>query len=144
MHSGNPYVVPCFPGNASMSDVKYTCYFFFFGHTVSQAELPLSGIKSTPSAVEAWSLNHRITREVSAIGFWWIQFIGLRKHSSISALLRVFLGFPVGSAVTKPAMPKRQVWPRGWEDPLGESMAPHSSILAWRIHGQRSLVGYSP
>ena len=23
-------------------------------------------------------------------------------------------------------------------------MAAHSSILAWRIHGQRSLVGYSP
>ena len=23
-------------------------------------------------------------------------------------------------------------------------MAIHSSILAWRIHGQRSLVGYSP
>ena len=23
-------------------------------------------------------------------------------------------------------------------------MVTHSSILAWRIHGQRSLVGYSP
>ena len=23
-------------------------------------------------------------------------------------------------------------------------MAAHLSILAWRIHGQRSLVGYSP
>ena len=30
------------------------------------------------------------------------------------------------------------------EDPLEEGMATHSSILAWRIHGQRSLVGYSP
>ena len=29
----------------------------------------------------------------------------------------------------------------GWEDPLEEGMATHSSILAWRIHGQRSLVG---
>ena len=32
----------------------------------------------------------------------------------------------------------------GWEDPLEKEMAKHSSILAWRIHGQRSLVGYSP
>ena len=24
------------------------------------------------------------------------------------------------------------------------SVATHSSILAWEIHGQRSLVGYSP
>ena len=30
------------------------------------------------------------------------------------------------------------------EDPLEEGMATHSSILAWRIHGQRSLAGYSP
>ena len=32
----------------------------------------------------------------------------------------------------------------GWEDPLEEGMATHSSILAWRTHGQRSLAGYSP
>ena len=32
----------------------------------------------------------------------------------------------------------------GWEEPLKEEMETYSSILAWRIHGQRSLVGYSP
>ena len=32
----------------------------------------------------------------------------------------------------------------GWEDALEEEMATHSSILAWKIHGQRTLVGYSP
>ena len=32
----------------------------------------------------------------------------------------------------------------GQEDPLEEEMATHSSILDWRIHGQRSLVSYSP
>ena len=31
----------------------------------------------------------------------------------------------------------------GWKDPLEEGMATHSSILAWRIPGQRSVVGYS-
>ena len=31
----------------------------------------------------------------------------------------------------------------GQEDPLEKGMATHSSILAWRIHGQRSLEGYS-
>ena len=31
----------------------------------------------------------------------------------------------------------------GSGDPLEEGMATHSSILAWRAHGQRSLVGYS-
>ena len=32
----------------------------------------------------------------------------------------------------------------GWEDPLEKEMAIHSSILAWKSHGWRSLVGYSP
>ena len=30
----------------------------------------------------------------------------------------------------------------GQEDPLEEGMATHSSVLAWRIHGQRSLAGH--
>ena len=36
-----------------------------------------------------------------------------------------------------------QVRSLGWEDPLQEEMANHSSILARKI-GQRNLVGYSP
>ena len=32
-----------------------------------------------------------------------------------------------------PAMWETQVWSLGWEDPLEEEMAIHSSILAWRI-----------
>ena len=32
----------------------------------------------------------------------------------------------------------------GQEDPLEKEMASHSSILAWKIHGQRSLAGCSP
>ena len=37
-----------------------------------------------------------------------------------------------------------QVQSLGREDLLEEDIATYSSILAWRIHGQRSLVGYSP
>ena len=43
-------------------------------------------------------------------------------------------GFPSGSAVKNlPAVPKMQVRSLGWEDPLEEEMATHSSILAWGI-----------
>ena len=31
----------------------------------------------------------------------------------------------------------------GFEDFLEKEIATHSSIITWRIHGQRSLVGYS-
>ena len=37
-----------------------------------------------------------------------------------------------------------QVWSLSWEDTLEEGMATHYSILAWKSHGQRSLVSYSP
>ena len=30
-------------------------------------------------------------------------------------------------------MYETQIWSLGWEDPLEEGMATHSSILAWRI-----------
>ena len=43
-----------------------------------------------------------------------------------------------------PAMQETRIQSLGQEDPLEKEMATHSSILAWRIHGQRSLVGYSP
>ena len=41
-------------------------------------------------------------------------------------------------------MQEMQVQFLGWEHSLEEEMATHSSILAWEIHGQRRLVGYSP
>ena len=32
----------------------------------------------------------------------------------------------------------------GQEAPLEKEMATHSSILDWKVHGQRRLVGYHP
>jgi len=43
-----------------------------------------------------------------------------------------------------PAMWETQVQSLDWEDSLEKEMATHSSILAWRSHGCRNLVGYSP
>ena len=45
-----------------------------------------------------------------------------------------------------PTQEPQEMWVRslGWEDSLEEGMAAHSSILAWKSCGQRSLAGYSP
>jgi hypothetical protein len=46
------------------------------------------------------------------------------------------MGFPSGSVKNLPAMQEpqeTQVQSLGWKDPLGEKMATHSSILAWRV-----------
>ena len=52
---------------------------------------------------------------------------------------------PDGSAVTNPfTMQEAQVQSLGWEDPLEEGTATHSSILSQRIPLMRSLAGYNP
>ena len=43
-----------------------------------------------------------------------------------------------------PAMQETWVQSLGWEDPLQEGMATHSSILTREFHEQRKLVGCSP
>ena len=43
-----------------------------------------------------------------------------------------------------PTMWETQIESLGQEDLLEKEMATHSSILAWKIHGWRSLEGYSP
>ena len=41
-------------------------------------------------------------------------------------------------------MQETRVRSLGQEDPLEKEIAIHSSTIAWKIHGQRSLVGYNP
>ena len=45
-----------------------------------------------------------------------------------------------------PATEMQETWVQllGRENSLGKGMATHSSTLAWKIHGQRTLVDYSP
>ena len=43
-----------------------------------------------------------------------------------------------------PAMWETWVWSVGWEDPLEEGLATHSSILAWKIPWKKSLESSSP
>ena len=78
---------------------------------------------------------------------WWCCVYRLMSCSSclLGIALQGLSVFPGGSAVKNlPAMQETWVWSRGWENPLEEGMATHSSILAGESHGQRSLVGYSP
>ena len=60
---------------------------------------------------------------------------------SLSYFFQAFLGAHM--VKNPPAMPETPFRSLGQEDTLEEGMASHSSVLAWRTHGQRSLVGYS-
>ena len=52
------------------------------------------------------------------------------------------MGFSGASVVKEPACHHRtQIQSLDWEDPLEKERATHFSILAWKFHEQRSLVG---
>ena len=62
-----------------------------------------------------------------------------------------WLSFFPGSAIKNPLAMQKTIWNAktrfhflGHGNPLEKEMAIHSSLPAWKIHGQRSLVGYSP
>ena len=90
------------------------------------AELESGAPGKDPQASKAGTRNLRATRVLESCG-------NGKEH----------WGFPDGSAVKNPPamQEKQETWVRslGWKDPLEEAMATHSSILAWRIHGRRSL-----
>ena len=67
-------------------------------------------------------------------------------HTQLGKLKILHLASLVAQLVKNPpAMQETWVKFLGWEDPLEEGVATHSSILAWRIpHGQKSLMGCTP
>ena len=56
---------------------------------------------------------------------------------------KYFLGFPVAQLTKNlPTMRETWVWSLGWEDPLEEGKATHSSTLAWRIPWTVQSMGW--
>ena len=55
-------------------------------------------------------------------GPWWATVQGVAKSRTLAQMVKNLPGM-------------RETWVRflGWEDPLEEGMASHSSILAWRM-----------
>ena len=71
---------------------------------------------------------------------------GLLIHVGATSLtLPLPLSYLVAQMVKNlSAMQEPWIQSLGREDPLEKEMAMHCSILAWRAHGQRGLVGYGP
>ena len=93
----------------------------------------------SPESLLIMHMRHLVKRSYS---------IPLSTCANLSLTIRVIqtpvLAFLVAQIVKHlPAMWETQVQSLGWEDPLEEGRATHSSILAWRIPRTRSLAGYS-
>ena len=99
---------------------------------------------------EAWSLNPWNAREAPLTPKPFEAGAHRTKiESGVSGYCYESISVPLASLVAwsvknLPAVQETQVPSLGWEDPLEEEMATHSSILAWRIPWKRSLAGYSP
>ena len=63
----------------------------------------------------------------------------MEKNEKIHIYMYVCItkGFPAQMVKNLPAMWETWVQSLGWEDPLEEGMATHSSVLAWRIPTDR-------
>ena len=68
------------------------------------------------------------------MGPWTLYFLALRIFGSYPPPPSDVLVFLVAQTVKNlPAMQETWVLALGWEDPLEEGIATHSSTLAWRI-----------
>ena len=78
--------------------------------------------------------------------YWFKAHVSFEDgtSSSLGLFFIVIMASLVAQMVKN--LPAVWAWVRslGWEDPLEEGMATHSSILPGEFHGQRSLEGYSP
>ena len=63
--------------------------------------------------------------------------------TNLDSVLKATINLLKSRAITLPTK-VHIVKAMGWEDPLEKEMATHSSTLAGKSHGLRSLVGYSP
>ena len=89
-------------------------------------EDPLEKEMVTHSSILSWKIPW--TEEPGGSP-WGCKESDMTKHIAWKWL--VFPGGPVAKSL--PAMQETWVWSLGWEDPLEEGMAIHSSFLAWRI-----------
>ena len=61
----------------------------------------------------------------------------------VHVYIYIYASLVVQTVKNLPEMQETQVQSLGWEDPLEKGMATHSSILAWKFDGQKSLTSYS-
>ena len=84
-----------------------------------------------------WATVHSITESDSTE----VTLHACMHHEFLKTVLLMRPSLIAQSVKNLPAVQETQVQSLGREDPLGKEMATYSSILAWKIPSQRSLVG---
>ena len=76
----------------------------------------------------------------------WGSLVGCRLWGRTESDTTEEIQYTLVAQMVKHLLTVWETWvgPLGWEDSLEKAMAPHFSTLAWKIHGQRRLVGCNP
>ena len=123
-------------------------------------EVPLEKKMATHSSILAWKIpwmeepSRLQSTGLQRVGHNWatslhfnLQFQGQFIPISLRPILRIVATYAIAASLVAqmvknlPAMQETWMHSLGWEDPLEEEMATHSSVFAWRIPGKGSLVG---
>ena len=70
--------------------------------------------------------------------------IGQKYNKTLVIKTKIWTFLVTQTVKNLPAMQETRVRSLGWEDPVKEDLATHSSILAWRIPWTEELANYSP
>ena len=139
------------PGKGNGNLLHYSCLENSMDRGARRATV--HGIEKSGAWLSDRSVHIGSERVDCAYWFWDVYFQALKiniwarnsRVLSTQSVVSKWLDFRVAQMVKYlPATQETWVWSLGQEDPLKKGMATYSSILAWRIHGQRSLTGYSP
>ena len=84
-------------------------------------------------------------KTVFLLSRFWVDFspVSLISLINLTRILCVPKLLVTQMEKNLPAMQETWAWSLGWEDPLEEDMANHSSILAWRIQWTENPGGLS-
>ena len=120
--NGKPLQYSCLEN--PMNNMKRTSFII--------ALLPLNNIRGLTGRFPDSSVGKESIYNVGDSGL--IPGLGRSNGGGIGYPLQYSWASPVAQLVKNPpAMWETRVQSLGWEDPLEEGMATHSSILAWRI-----------
>ena len=115
-----------------LQEHNYTVQYMWHGKQI-HTRLVLKGIDHETGQVCCLQSHCKLNKQQPILYFAQLEFTYC-GYCHLKRVVRLFVRFQQ-AVVTGSSDSKEFAWARslGWEDPLEEGMASHSSILAWKI-----------
>ena len=144
VHGGRKGLLSCVWFFVTPMDCSYSVHGIFQARVLEWVAIYFSRGSSQPKDWTPISLlvgRHRLSHQGSPN--WMTNTTGMFSYVYLPSVY-IWASLVAQTVKNLPLVQETQVRSLGWEDSLEKEVVIHSSILAWRIPWQRSLVGYSP